>query len=121
MPRSLRRVAWLLTNSYSCLLYTSTYGSHTGIRLLAKAIDQPHLTEAEDEVRVLLRSYRHLGPGQADNFSLFASETIVSLWERLTATIAGMAVGIVSVFMIVGLSLIHISTGRGGAFQAFRT
>jgi putative ABC transport system permease protein len=82
--------------------YFKTYGSHTGIRLLAKAIDQPHLTEAEDEVRVLLRSYRHLGPGQADNFSLFASETIVSLWERLTATIAGMAVGIVSVFMIVG-------------------
>ncbi len=82
--------------------YFKTYGSHTGIRLLAKAVDQPHLMEAEDEVRVLLRSYRHLRPGQDDNFSLFASDTIVSLWERLTATIAGMAVGIVSVFMLVG-------------------
>ena len=82
--------------------YFKTYGSHNGIRLLAKAIDQPHLIEAEDEVRVLVRSYRHLRPDQTDNFSLFASDTIVSLWERLTATIAGMAVGIVSVFMIVG-------------------
>ena len=82
--------------------YFKTYGSHNGIRLLAKAMDQPHLIEAEDEVRVLLRSYRHLRPDQTDNFSLFASDTIVSLWERLTATIAGMAVGIVSVFMIVG-------------------
>jgi putative ABC transport system permease protein len=82
--------------------YFKTYGSHKGIRLVAKAIDQPHLMEAEDEVRVLLRSYRHLTPGQDDNFSLFASDTIVSLWERLTATIAGMAVGIVSVFMVVG-------------------
>jgi len=82
--------------------YFKTYGSHTGIRLVAKAIDQPHLMEAGDEVRVLLRSYRHLTPGQVDNFSLFASDTIVSLWERLTATIAGMAVGIVSVFMVVG-------------------
>ena len=82
--------------------YFKTYGAHTGIRLVAKAIDQPHLAEAEDEVRVLLRSYRHLTPGQDDNFSLFASDTIVSLWERLTATIAGMAVGIVSVFMVVG-------------------
>jgi putative ABC transport system permease protein len=82
--------------------YFKTYGSHTGIRLVAKAIDQPHLMEAQDEVRVLLRSYRHLKPGQDDNFSLFASDTIVSLWERLTATIAGMAVGIVSVFMVVG-------------------
>ena len=82
--------------------YFKTYGSHSGIRLLAKAIDQTKLIEAEDEVRVLLRSYRHLRPEQDDNFSLFASDTIVSLWERLTATIAGMAVGIVSVFMIVG-------------------
>ena len=60
------------------------------------------LAEAEDEVRVLLRSYRHLGPGQDDNFSLFASDTVVNLWERLTAAISGMAIGIVSVFMIVG-------------------
>jgi putative ABC transport system permease protein len=82
--------------------YFKTYGSHNGIRLLARAIDQAHLIEAEDEVRVLLRSFRHLRPEQDDNFSLFASDTIVSAWERLTAAIAGMAVGIVSVFMIVG-------------------
>ena len=82
--------------------YFKTYGSRNGLRLIAKAIDQPRLMEAEDEVRVLLRSYRHLGPGLDDNFSIFASETIVSLWERLTATIAAMAVGIVSVFMVVG-------------------
>ena len=82
--------------------YFKTYGSRSGIRLVAKAIDQAHLAQAQDEVRVLLRSFRHLGPAQDDNFSIFASETIVSLWERLTAAIAGMAVGIVSVFMVVG-------------------
>jgi putative ABC transport system permease protein len=82
--------------------YFKTYGSRNGIRLIAKAIDQQHLMEAQDEARVLLRSYRHLGPGQDDNFTIFASETFVNLWQRLTATIAGMAVGIVSVFMIVG-------------------
>jgi putative ABC transport system permease protein len=82
--------------------YFKTYGSRNGIRLVAKAVDQQHLMEAQDEVRVLLRSFRHLRPGQEDNFSLFASETFVSLWERLTSTIAAMAVGIVSVFMVVG-------------------
>src|SRR5260370_13164256 len=82
--------------------YFKTYGSNKGIRIVAKAIDQQHLMEAQDETRVLLRSFRHLGPGQDDNFSLFASETLVSLWERLTSTIAAMAVGIVSVFMVVG-------------------
>jgi putative ABC transport system permease protein len=58
--------------------------------------------EAEDEVRVLLRSYRRLRPGQDDNFTIFASETFVNLWQSLTATISAMAVGIVSVFMVVG-------------------
>jgi len=82
--------------------YFKTYGSRNGIRIIAKAIDQPHLMQAQDEVRVLLRSYRHLRPGQDDSFTIFASETIVSLWERLTAAIAGMAVGIVNVFMVVG-------------------
>jgi putative ABC transport system permease protein len=82
--------------------YFKTYGSRNGIRILAKASGQEHLSAAQDEIRVLLRSYRHLGPGQDDNFSIFASETIVSLWERLTATIAAMAIGIVSVFMVVG-------------------
>src|SRR5206468_9741292 len=43
-----------------------------------------------------------LGPGQDDNFTLFASDTFVALWERLTSTIAAMALGIVSVFMVVG-------------------
>ena len=82
--------------------YFKTYGNRNGIRILAKANAQEHLNEAQDEIRVLLRSYRHLRPGQDDNFSIFASETIVGLWERLTSTIAAMAVGIVSVFMVVG-------------------
>ncbi len=82
--------------------YFKTYGSRNGIRLVAKAIDQQHLMSAQDETRMLLRAYRGLKPGQDDNFSLFASEAFVSLWERLTGTIAGMAIGIVSVFMIVG-------------------
>ena len=82
--------------------YFKTYGNRNGIRMIAKAMDQPHLMEAEDEVRVLLRSYRHLRPGQDDNFTIFASETFVNLWQSLTATISAMAVGIVSVFMVVG-------------------
>jgi putative ABC transport system permease protein len=82
--------------------YFKAYGSRTGIQIVAKAMDQNHLMESQDEVRVLLRSFRHLGPGQDDNFTLFASDTFVALWERLTSTIAAMALGIVSVFMVVG-------------------
>ena len=82
--------------------YFKTYGSRNGIRLIAKAMDQQHLSAAQDESRMLLRAYRELRPNQDDNFTIFSSDAFVSLWERLTSTIAGMAVGIVSVFMVVG-------------------
>src|SRR5208283_5308149 len=82
--------------------YFKTYGARKGLRLIAKAVDQSRLMEAELEVRMLLRAYRHLRPGQDDTFTIFGSDSFVSLWNRLTSTIAGMAVGIVSVFLVVG-------------------
>ena len=66
------------------------------------AIDRDHLEEAEDEVRTLIRSYRHLRPQQDDTFGIQSSDTLVSTWDSLTGTIASAAVGIVSVFMVVG-------------------
>jgi putative ABC transport system permease protein len=82
--------------------YFKRYGSRQGMRLVAKAIDQQHLIEAEDESRMLLRAFRHLRPNQDDTFSILSSDTFVSLWQRLTAAIAATAVGVVSVFMVVG-------------------
>lgn len=82
--------------------YFKRYGSRQGMRLIAKAIDQQHLMEAEDESRMLLRAFRHLRPNQDDTFSILSSDTFVSLWQRLTAAIAATAVGVVSVFMVVG-------------------
>jgi putative ABC transport system permease protein len=82
--------------------YFKSYGSRKGIRIIAKAIDQEHLMQAQDEARMLMRAYRHLRPGQDDNFSMFASESFVNAWNRITGAISGMAVGIVSVFMVVG-------------------
>jgi putative ABC transport system permease protein len=65
-------------------------------------VDQSRIDEAEDEVRVLLRSYRHLTPAQDDTFTMFGSDTFASAWKQLTGAISGMAFGIVSVFLIVG-------------------
>jgi putative ABC transport system permease protein len=82
--------------------YFKTYGSQKGIDLIAKAIDQQHLNQAKDEVTMLLRAFRHLRPDQEDNFGIMTSDSFVNLWQRLTAAIAATAVGIVSVFMVVG-------------------
>ena len=84
--------------------YFKTYGTglKNEIMLLCKARDPRHLEEAEDEVRVLLRAYRHIRPSQDDTFSIFASDTLDQAWQKLTGAIAATAVGIVSVFLVVG-------------------
>ena len=82
--------------------YFKTYGSQKGMEIVAKSIDQQHLAEAEDEVRMLLRAYRHLRPKDDDTFSMFASDTFLTAWQNLTGAIAGIALGVVSVFLVVG-------------------
>ena len=82
--------------------YFKMFGTQGGMVLLAKAIDQGHLMQAQDEVTMLLRAFRHLRPNQEDNFGIISSDSFVSLWQRLTAAIAATAVAIVSVFMVVG-------------------
>lgn len=82
--------------------YFKIYGDRAGMQYNFAAFDRDHLEEAEDEIRTLVRSYRHLRPQQDDTFGIQSSDTLVSIWDSLTSTLAGAAVGIVSVFMVVG-------------------
>ncbi len=41
-------------------------------------------------------------PQQDDTFAILSSDTLVSAWDQLTGAIAAAAVGVVSVFMVVG-------------------
>jgi putative ABC transport system permease protein len=56
----------------------------------------------EDEARMLMRAWRHLPYGAPDNFAILGSDSIMQLWHDLTGTLASAAVGLVSVFMVVG-------------------
>ena len=82
--------------------YFKIYGSRTGIAYVALAKDRVVLNQAMDEIKVLLRAFRHLPPKQDDNFSMISSESLTSAWDQLTGAIAATALIIVSVFMVVG-------------------
>jgi putative ABC transport system permease protein len=82
--------------------YFKTYSARKGMELVAKSIDQQHLAQAEDEVRMLLRAYRHIRPNDDDTFSIFGSDTFLNAWQNLTGAIAATAIGVVSVFLVVG-------------------
>jgi putative ABC transport system permease protein len=70
--------------------------------LVAKSVDQQHLMQAEDEVRMMLRAYRHTRPNEEDTFVILGSDTFLKAWQNLTGAIAATAIGVVSVFMVVG-------------------
>jgi putative ABC transport system permease protein len=82
--------------------YFKIYGSRVGLNYNFLAVDRAHLEQAQDEVRTLVRSFRHLRPQQDDNFAIVSSDTLVSAWDQLTGVIAAVAVAVVSVFMVVG-------------------
>ncbi len=78
------------------------YGSRSWLGYNALAVDTEHLMQAQEEVRMLLRAYRHLRPKDDDTFAIIASDALLKFWDQLTGAIAATAVGIVSVFMVVG-------------------
>jgi putative ABC transport system permease protein len=82
--------------------YFKMYGAQKGISYNFQAFQRDRLEEAQDEIRSLIRSHRHLRPGAEDNFAIQSSDSLVSAWDQLTGAIAAAAVGVVSVFMVVG-------------------
>ena len=82
--------------------YVKIYGARSGLSYAFSAVSRERMTEAQDEVRVLLRASRHLKPEQDETFMILSSDTLISAWNNLTGAIAAAAIGIVSVFMVVG-------------------
>ncbi|HWB85133.1 MAG TPA: ABC transporter permease [Bryobacteraceae bacterium] len=82
--------------------YFKIWGSRNGMGYDAMALDHEHLMRAQDETRMLLRAYRHLKPKDDDTFSMLTSDALLNFWNQLTGAIAATAVGVVSVFLVVG-------------------
>jgi putative ABC transport system permease protein len=55
-----------------------------------------------DQARVLMRTLRGQKYDEKDHFGIIASESLTKLWDDIFGGIAGLAVGIVSVFLLVG-------------------
>jgi putative ABC transport system permease protein len=60
------------------------------------------MAACEDEARMLMRAWRHLPYDAKDNFAILGSDSIMKLWNDLTGTLAKVAIGLVSVFLVVG-------------------
>jgi putative ABC transport system permease protein len=82
--------------------YFKIYGSRSGIDYNFIAVDAEHMQQAQEEVEVVLRAYRHLLPSEENTFMILSSGTLVDAFDSITGSIQAAAIGIVSVFMVVG-------------------
>jgi putative ABC transport system permease protein len=73
------------------------------VRIWAKANDTgAQLVNAMDETRVIMRTRRHLRPGQPDNFEIDTNQTFLSLWASISTMFFGVMIGISSIALVVG-------------------
>jgi putative ABC transport system permease protein len=72
------------------------------IDLAIKSESQASLPLAQQEARNVLRSRRHLRPGQPDDFAITTSDNVMDLYRNLTGGIFVVTVGVASIALLVG-------------------
>ncbi len=70
--------------------------------LFVQAQNAEMMSASEDEARMLLRAWRHIPWEGPDNFGIIGSDSIMGLWQSLTANLFTVAVGLTAVFLVVG-------------------
>jgi len=80
-----------------------------GVRIGVKYSSPAVKVQVQDQARVVMRNRRGQKHEEKDQFGVIASESLTRLWNDIFGGIAGLAIGIVSVFMVVsGIVIMNI-------------
>lgn len=82
--------------------YQKMYGTRGSLSLKVQAVSKETISAAQDEVRVALRTRRHLKYQDEDNFGLVSAEALNNIRDRIFGTISIVAVGVTSIALVVG-------------------
>ena len=77
-------------------------GPRTSIFVLIQSIGADWMESSQDEARAVMRARRKVAYQDDDNFGLIAPTAITGLFDSLMGNIFSIAVGLTSVFMVVG-------------------
>jgi putative ABC transport system permease protein len=77
-------------------------GTRTSITLEIKAPGKQAFKDAQDEVRVTLRTRRHDRPGDADSFFIGTADSYISLWQSISGSFFAVFVMVSSISAVVG-------------------
>lgn len=79
--------------------FQKIFGYNRSFSILILSKDKENAIE---EIRFLLRNYRHVKEGEEDDFAINTSDALLKGWNELTRTIFLVMIGIASVALIVG-------------------
>ena len=82
--------------------YFKIWGSRNGMSYVATALDHGTLMQAQEEAACCSAPTGTSAPKTTITFPLLTSDALLNFWNQLTAAIAATAVGVVSVFLVVG-------------------
>ncbi len=83
--------------------FLKIYGSNNnGMSINVQARGGDWMERTQEEARVIMRSRRHLRPGEPDTFGILGASTLMDLWKNLTSVLATSMVGIVMLFSVIG-------------------
>ena len=82
--------------------YKEWHTQQDWLAIFVQAQNAEMMSASEDEARMLMRAYRHLGYNAKDNFAVLGSDSIMALWKQLTGNLFGVAVALTAVFLVVG-------------------
>jgi len=82
--------------------YKEWHKQSEGLLIFVQAQNAEMMEASEDEARMLMRAWRHQSWDAPDSFAVLGSDTIMALWKEITGNLFTVAVGLVSVFLVVG-------------------
>ena len=78
------------------------FGSRQSLSISIKAYDWAKLDDVQDQVRMLMRARHRLAYNDKDTFGVFTSDAINNFIHAIFGMIAAVALGVVSISMVVG-------------------
>lgn len=90
--------------------FEHVYGHNESVTIFARAIrGGSGMENAKDEVRVLMRSRRHVVLGHADDFEIESNDTFLDLWNSFSALFIWVMLSVASISLVVsGVIIMNI-------------
>ncbi len=89
--------------------HLNTYGKEHSVNIMVTTRDQKSYNEVLELSRGVLRTIRHVPPGEPDDFEFFSNETIIAQFNETTFMIKIGAVGIACIALLAaGIGIMNI-------------